>query len=90
MDEIKVTILSREDCQFCVMAKELFNRLKDEFRLKIEIIDIDSEEGQRNLTKYRFLFLPGILINDLPFSYGRPSEKKIRKELLRLIMEMQE
>lgn len=84
MKEIKITILSRDDCQFCDMAKSLFNRLKEEFELNIEVKDVDTPEGKEQIIKYGFLFLPGILINDNPFSYGRPSEKKIRKELLRL------
>ncbi|ERJ11246.1 glutaredoxin family protein [Haloplasma contractile] len=89
MREIKITILSKEDCHFCDVAKALFKQLKVEFNVNIEIIDINTPEGKTQAEKFGLglLFLPGILINDHPFSYGRPSEKKLRKELMRLINE---
>jgi glutaredoxin len=84
IEEIKITILSQDDCHFCDMAKIIFNRFQAEFNLNIEMIDLNSPEGLIKGNEFGFLFPPGILINDLPFSYGRPSEKKIRKELIRL------
>lgn len=84
MNEIKITIFAKEDCSFCDMAKSLFRQFAYEFKLKVEVVDINTPEGEEGILKYGFLFAPGILINDLPFSYGRPSERKIRQKLLNL------
>ena len=44
-----------------------------------------SEILQRLATQGGLLFPPGILIDGEPFSYGRLSERKLRRELDRLL-----
>jgi hypothetical protein len=46
-------------------------------------LDIDSDEGRRLAADRGVLFPPGILLDREAFSYGRPSEKKLRRELER-------
>jgi hypothetical protein len=44
-------------------------------------LDMASPEGQRLAMQGGLLFPPGILIDGKPFSYGRLSERKLRREL---------
>lgn len=80
---IKITILSKADCTFCDQAQALFDRLMDEYPLTVKTIDLNTPEGELLAQKSGFLFPPGILLDDEPFSYGRPSERKLRKEIER-------
>jgi glutaredoxin len=81
---IRVVVLTKEDCQHCGRAKEMLHRLCVEFPLQVLEIDIDSEAGQDLAMPAGLLFPPGILIDGRAFSYGRPSEGKLRRELERL------
>lgn len=81
---VEVTLLTREDCAFCREASTIMGRLRAEFPLLVKTLEFDSEEGRRLALDGGLLFPPGILIGGLPFSYGRPSERKLRRELARL------
>ena len=83
-DAITVTLLTREQCAFCEQAKELLARLAAEYPLAVTTLDLDSPEGLKLAAAGGVLFPPG-LFNGEPFSYGRPSERKLRRELERLI-----
>jgi glutaredoxin len=80
---MRVTLLTQEQCDFCVQAKDLLDRLAGEFPLTVETLDLASSEGQRLAAAGGILFPPGILLDGEPFSYGRPSERKLRRELRR-------
>jgi len=80
---VPITLLTREACEFCHDAEEIIARLSGEFPLEVTRIDIDSAEGQERALREGILFPPGILLGVAGFSYGRPSEKKLRKELER-------
>jgi hypothetical protein len=51
--------------------------------LSITTIDLNSPEGQGIATRGGILFPPGIFLDGKPFSYGRPSERRLRRELER-------
>ena len=78
---VEVVLLTREDCAFCEDAEAILDRLGTELPLFIRRVDYDSEEGRRLGLSGGLLFPPGILIGGRPFSYGRPSERKLRREL---------
>jgi glutaredoxin len=78
---IKVTILTRPQCGFCDDAQELLQRLKGEYWLSVEAIDINTAEGAGMAASGGILFPPGIFLDCEPFSYGRVSERKLRREL---------
>lgn len=80
---IRVTLLTREHCAFCDQAKELLRRLATEYPLIIEALELSSAEGQRLAAAGGILFPPGLYLDGEPFSYGRPSERKLRWELER-------
>jgi glutaredoxin len=81
---LTVTILTAENCGFCEEAKRLLGKLAPEYGFTIELKDFNSDEGQALATEGMLMFPPGIVIDGRPFSYGRPSEKAIRRELAKL------
>lgn len=88
MDEatrvIEVVLLTQDDCKFCDEAKAIFGRLGDEFPLRVNTAGLSSPRGQALALEGGLLFPPGIVIDGRPFSYGRPSEKKLRREFERI------
>jgi glutaredoxin len=80
---MKVTLLTQENCAFCEQAKEMLDRLSAEYGLSVSTLDLGSPEGQALSERGGVLFPPGLFIDGEPFSYGRPSERKIRRELNR-------
>jgi hypothetical protein len=83
MTALHVLILTQDNCGFCEDAKMLFERLKGEFPLSVSTLAIDSAEGQALALQGGVLFPPGIFIDQEAFSYGRPPEGKIRREVER-------
>lgn len=81
---IEVVLLTQDDCKFCDDAKTVLGRLGREFRLRVDATDLNSTRGQALALEGGLLFPPGIVINGRPFSYGRPSEKRLRREFERL------
>lgn len=82
---VKVIILTKSQCGYCEQAQELLQRLKGEYPLVIETIDIKTPDGEAMATRGGILFPPGIFLDGKPFSYGRVSERKLRRELDRRI-----
>lgn len=80
---VDVLLLTQEHCAFCDQAKEILTRLAAEYPLSIATLDVNSPEGQALALRGGVLFPPGIFLADEPFSYGRPSERKLRRELAR-------
>lgn len=78
---VQVVLLTREDCAFCHDAEEILERLSEEYALRVRTVDLDAPEGQELGERGGVLFPPGIVIDGRPFSYGRPSERKLRREL---------
>lgn len=80
---LEVLLLTQEACSFCAQAHELLERLAGEYPLAIETGDLDSPAGRELAARGGVLFAPGIFIDGEPFSYGRPSERRLRRELRR-------
>jgi hypothetical protein len=78
---IMILLLTQEHCGFCEQAKDILDRLSREYWISVSTLDIGSPEGQRLVMQGGLLFPPGILIDGEPFSYGRLSERKLRREL---------
>ena len=76
-------LLTQENCGFCAQAKEILDRLSGEYQLSVTTLDLNSPEGQALAMRGGVLFPPGIFIDGEPFSYGRPSERKLRCEIER-------
>ncbi len=78
-----VTLLTQASCAFCDQAKETLVRLSQEHSLDIVEISLDSDEGRALGERHGVVFAPGVLIEGAFFSFGRLSERKLRRELQR-------
>ncbi|HEV8564239.1 MAG TPA: glutaredoxin family protein [Actinomycetota bacterium] len=74
-------LLTREDCAFCDDAEEILGRLSTEYGAPVRKLDLDTPEGQELAERGGMMFPPGIFVDGRAFSYGRPSERKLRREL---------
>ena len=81
MRTVEVVLLTRLECAFCDDAKAMLERLSSEIPLKLRFVSFDSAEGEDLAIRHGLLFPPGILLDDKPFSHGRPSERKLRRQL---------
>jgi len=80
---VEVVLLTQEDCAFCEQAKALLDRLSTELGFSVAILDLDSAEGRSLAERGGILFPPGILVDGEAVCYGRPSERRLRRELAR-------
>lgn len=81
MPEVEITLLTQQQCAYCDDAKELLERLSRDYPLSIRTLDIATPEGQELATRGGVMFPPGLFLDGEPFSYGRQSERKLRKAL---------
>ena len=80
---VEVTLLTQDACGFCDDAKELLDRLAGEFPIAVTELDLRSAAGERLAVAGGMMFPPGIFVDGEPFGYGRPSERRLRRELER-------
>jgi thiol-disulfide isomerase/thioredoxin len=78
---VEVTLLTQDDCAFCDAAKQVLARVASEYPLHVREVDLATAEGQRLATSAGVLFAPGVLLDGEGFSYGRLSERKLRRAL---------
>ncbi len=78
---VEVTLLTQENCAFCEQAREVLGRLSAEYPISVSVLDLGTPEGRALGERGGVMFPPGVFIGGEPFSYGRPSEKKLRREL---------
>ncbi|SEP53332.1 glutaredoxin family protein [Amycolatopsis saalfeldensis] len=80
-EPVEITLLTQDDCGFCEQAKQVLDRVGADFPLQVTEIDLATDEGRRLAAQAGVLFAPGILVNGQPFSFGRLSERKLRRTL---------
>jgi len=78
-----VILLSQQDCRLCEQAKATIARLALDHALTVTEIELASPDGQALAARGGMLFPPGVFLDGEPFSYGRLSERKLRKEIER-------
>jgi hypothetical protein len=78
---IEIVVLSQPDCRFCELAEEILGRVGQEYPLIIRKVRLDSEEGQLLAIRHGVLFAPGVLLDGRLLSYGRLSERLLRRHL---------
>lgn len=83
----RVTLLSKSHCHLCDQAKGVLETLGREYPLDVEVVSLESERGDRLAMDTGLLFPPGVLLEGQPFSHGRLSEGKLRRELDRITAE---
>jgi glutaredoxin len=77
----EVLLLTKEDCHFCDQAKDVLARLGNDYDLSVREVALESDEGRNLALRSGAPFPPVVFLNDEPFSYGRLSERKLRKAL---------
>ncbi|MBV6761432.1 glutaredoxin family protein [Rhodococcus opacus] len=80
-DPVEITLLTAPDCGFCDHAKQVLGRLGRQYRLQVIEIDLTSEAGNALAADSGVMFAPGVLVAGEPFSFGRLSERKLRRAL---------
>jgi glutaredoxin len=80
-EPIPITLLTQTDCGLCEHAKQVLDRVGHDYPLHITEINLASEHGQHLAARAGVVFAPGLLINGEPFSFGRLSERKLRRTL---------
>lgn len=83
MAEVELLLLTQADCAFCEDAKGLVDTLARDYPLAVRTVELETEEGRSLAARGGILFPPGVFVDGEPFSYGRPSERKLRKALER-------
>jgi glutaredoxin len=78
---LKVILLTRDDCALCHDAEKVLARLSTSYDLEVVRIDLDTPEGIELATSGGVMFPPGIFIDGVPVSHGRPSERRLRRKL---------
>lgn len=76
-----VTLLTSSDCRMCEHAKQVLADVGRDHLLDIEEVALDTDRGRSLATEHGVLFAPGVLLDGRAFTYGRLSEKKLRKAL---------
>jgi len=76
-------LLTQAHCAFCEQARAIIDRLATEYDLTVSTLDLATAEGQVRAEAAGMLFAPGVFLDDVPFSYGRLSERKLRRAIER-------
>ena len=77
----RITLLTKAHCDLCEHAKEILGRVAADTDIAVDAVDVDTEQGRQLAERAGMAFPPGVLIDGEPFSYGRLSERKLRKTL---------
>lgn len=78
-----ITLLTQADCGLREHAKIVLAHIGRDMPLTVEEVDLASTEGQALSDGGWVLFAPGVLVDGQPFSYGRLSERRLRRALTR-------
>lgn len=85
-EAVEVLILTQERCDLCERAGEVVGKLAEEYPLRVRALDLETPRGRELAERGGILFAPGVFVGGEPFSYGRLSERKLRRELKRRLV----
>ncbi len=74
-------LLTKDECHFCDEAKRVLTRFADDGQVAFRVVRLDSDEGRELATDAGVPFPPVVFLDGEYFSYGRLSERKLRKAL---------
>ena len=77
---VKVLVLSTPGCAPCIAAKKILERIARETQIEIEEANVLGHPEL--LAKYKFVAMPGIVIDGKLAFAGLPSEKELREKLI--------
>ncbi|TFV79395.1 thioredoxin family protein [Blastococcus sp. CT_GayMR19] len=78
-----ITLLTQRSCAYCEQAKATLNQLRREHVFEAVEVSLETDEGRELGARHGVLFAPGVLVDGQLFSFGRLSERKLRRELQR-------
>lgn len=79
----QVTLLTQSECAHCDHAKDVLARIGNDYPLDVREIALETPEGRGLAATHGILFAPGVLLDGHSFGFGRLSERRLRRELLR-------
>ena len=77
----RITLLTAPHCALCTHAHEVLDRVAVDTPIEIETLSIETPEGQAALGNTAIPFPPLVLLDGRPYSYGRISERRLRRDL---------
>lgn len=77
----RITLVTQAHCELCEHARRVLERVGMDHPLKIEEVQLASEQGRELAAEIGMLFAPGIILDGKPFAYGRLSEGQLRRAL---------
>jgi hypothetical protein len=77
----EITLLTQQDCALCEHAKRVLARVAADHPITVTEIDLRTGQGAALALDAGVMFAPGVLLDGRPFSYGRLSERRLRKTL---------
>lgn len=80
-DPAQITLLTQPACGMCGQAKQVLDRLGRDYPLTVTEVDLTTPDGQALAARAGVVFAPGVLIDGEPFSFGRLSERRLRRAL---------
>ena len=80
-NKVKVKFFFTEECEHCKIAETYFEDLKKEYgeALEIEMIDVFTTEGYKELKNYGFIMTPGIVFNEQVQIEGDTTKEELRR-----------
>ncbi|HLC79237.1 MAG TPA: thioredoxin family protein [archaeon] len=76
---MKILILSTPGCAPCAAAKKMLKRIAKETPIEVEEINVMGRPDL--LAKYKFMAMPGIVIDGKLEFAGLPNEKELRGKI---------
>ncbi len=80
----RITLLTQQNCHMCDHAKVVLARVAIDHPLEVEEISLTTDIGRNLAAQAGILFAPGVMVDGLPFAFGRLSERKLRKAFMKL------
>lgn len=81
---IDVLLLTQPGCHFCEHAQEVLDRVAQDYPLRVRHTSLDTDLGQTLAARHGVLFAPAVLVEGEFLSYGRLSERLLRRRLNRV------
>lgn len=82
-----VQLLVAAWCSSCARAREIWDRICARHGLTLEIIDLETPEGEAVSMRHHLKIMPAVLIDDLPRAIGVQSEAEAEALLARAMKE---
>lgn len=71
---MRVQLLTAAWCSSCTRARELWTRICAQHGLVLEVVDLETPEGEALAERHRLKIMPAVLIDAQPRAIGVQSE----------------